>query len=166
MPSPWAVWWIWGQRELHQTLVQTTTKKIKPSFLYFLQVSVYLHTLSSRRATSAVFDVWVTARPLFCGLYITNHSLAEQQRLCSLYSLYLKLPYIKHLKDGLQLREQKPHLHPQGDQSCPLDPVKFSPEEWTRLGHSWRLCETGVKLRVVLTMAGCFRHGPVSLLYQ
>lgn len=34
--SSWAVWRIWDQRELQKTLAQTTTttKKIRPSFLY------------------------------------------------------------------------------------------------------------------------------------
>lgn len=73
------MWWIWGQQELHKTLAQTTTttKKNQTKFLiYFSKFSVYSYTLSSKRATSAVFNVWPTCWPVFCGLYIANHSLA------------------------------------------------------------------------------------------
>lgn len=74
--SSWAMWWIWGQHELHKTLAQTTKKNQTKFLIYFSKFSVYSYTLSSKRATSAVFNVWRTCWPVFCGLYIANHSLA------------------------------------------------------------------------------------------
>lgn len=57
-------------------LKQQQQKNQTKFLIYFSKFSVYSYTLSSKRATSAVFNVWPTCWAVFCGLYIANHSLA------------------------------------------------------------------------------------------